>query len=565
MRNTAKCIGKAALATMIGAALSPITVGGEFTLEEIIVTAQKRPQTLQDVPLSVSAVDGEFVADAAITEIAGLGEFVPNLQTSASPFNSIITIRGLGSGGANRAFEQSVAMFIDGTYAGRSNQFLTPFFDVERIEIVRGPQGVLFGKNAIAGGISVVSAKPTDDFEANVKASYELENDGHAMETVISGPLSDTLRGRLAAKAAREGGYLESTTTGDDDGEIDSYVVRGILDWDVTDDLQLSLKLENARRDQEGNLFQISEIPATGATSSLFALVGGDTTERLDDKRSADSNEFTNIETDNLALNVEYATDAGVLTWVSSYSGYDYEQLLDADMSSLAFAVLPAMEEFEQFSHEIRFTSELGNTIDYIVGANYLDQEINLGHGFDFNFPTLNPLLLAGGATTLPPFGVSPRWRYDQDTSSWSVFGEVTWNIKDNLRVALGLRYTEEKKEASLASTVSALGAPIADDPVARAVLADNTDGLASFDGKTDMPQHPMLVIGLGRHVKPVRQSLPLRTVRPIGLAQIADSEKSHSESTISGAARRNMNSPSNINAKAIATVIAISSSFGDT
>lgn len=499
MQKIARGITRTVLATAIGTLISPVILAETFALEEVIVTAQKRPQTLQDVPLSVSAVDGEFVADAAITEISGLGEFVPNLQTADSPFNNVVAIRGLGSGAANRAFEQSVAMFIDGAYAGRSNQFLTPFFDVERIEVVRGPQGVLFGKNAIAGGISVVSAKPTEEFEASVKASYEFENDGHAIETIVSGPLSNSLRGRLAAKTDRQGAYLDNTTTGDDDnGEINSYVFRVSLEWDPASDLTVGLKLETAQRDQEGNLFQLSEVTTAGLTPVLFSAVGGDLTEDLDDKRSADANEFTDIDTDNVALNVEYAMDAGTLTFASNYSDYEYNQDLDADMTSLDLMASVAEEKFEQFSQEIRFASEPGQTFDYIVGANYLDQDIDLYHGFDLNFPTLNPMFAILGAPAAP-FGVSPRWQYDQNTSSWSAFGEVTWNIRDDFRVSLGVRYTEEEKEASQATTVSVLGTPFIDNAGARGLLAASnlgwTPGAIMKDERDEESLDPSLKI----------------------------------------------------------------------
>jgi outer membrane receptor protein involved in Fe transport len=477
MKKYSSNIGKKFLIAAIGTAACHTASAAQYALEEVIVTAQKRPQTLQDVPLSVSAMDGEFIAEATITEISGLGEFVPNLQTASSPFNGVLAIRGLGSGAANRAFEQSVAMFIDGAYAGRSNQFLTPFFDVERIEVVRGPQGVLFGKNAIAGGVSVVSAKPSDEFEASVQAAYEFENDGYALETIVSGPISSNLRGRLALKSDLQGAYMDNITTGDDDnGEIGSYVIRGSLEWAPTTDLIVGLKLEAAQRDLEGNLFQLAEVADTGLTPVLYHALGGDLTEDLDDTRSADADEFTDIDTDNIALNVEYGVEAGTFTFASSYSGYDYHQRLDADMTNLDLMVSASEESFEQFSQEIRFASEPGNTIDYIVGANYLDQQIDLFHGFDLNFPTLNPMFAMIGAPEAP-FGVSPRWQFDQTTRSWSAFAEVTWNIRDDFRVSLGVRYTEEEKEASQKTAISVLGAPFIDNASARSLLAASNLG----------------------------------------------------------------------------------------
>ena len=142
----------------------------------IIVTAQLREQTLQEVPVAVSVIGGDTLREQQITGIDGLDELVPNLTVTRSPFQPIVSIRGLGSGGGSRAFEQSVAMYVDGIYAGRANQFLNPFFDVQRVEVVRGPQSVLFGVNANAGAINIINTRPGDTLEGYIGAGYEFEN-----------------------------------------------------------------------------------------------------------------------------------------------------------------------------------------------------------------------------------------------------------------------------------------------------------------------------------------------------------------------------------------------------
>src|SRR6185369_3630249 len=155
----------AAFAQAAPADSPPVAQQRQDQLAEIIVTAQRRQQTLQDVPVAVAVLGGQQLAEQKISSVETLGTAVPNLVVQRSPFQPFVAIRGLGSGAGGRAFEQSVATYVDGIYAGRANQFMNPFFDVERVEVVRGPQSVLFGVNANAGAINIVNKRPGREFE----------------------------------------------------------------------------------------------------------------------------------------------------------------------------------------------------------------------------------------------------------------------------------------------------------------------------------------------------------------------------------------------------------------
>ena len=168
------------------------------TLDEIIVTSQKREQGLQEVPISISAVTGATIENRSIDSMMDLSASVPNFNIQENQIDTTLMIRGVTTGN-NKGFEQSVGLYFDGISYGRSQLVRTPLVDLERVEVLRGPQPTLFGKNAIAGAVNVVSAKPTDEFEGKLSASYEIEQEETQILGVVSGPLSENLNGRLTA------------------------------------------------------------------------------------------------------------------------------------------------------------------------------------------------------------------------------------------------------------------------------------------------------------------------------------------------------------------------------
>ena len=221
-------------------------------LEEVIVTAQKRAESLQDVPISVSAIQGEKIQDAGIQNMANLADYVPNLHIADAPVNTNIYMRGVGSGN-NRGFEQSVGMYIDGVYMGRGRQYRAGFLDLERVEVLRGPQGTLFGRNTVAGAINITtaSAAPGEELNGEIAASLE-ENGGQIYEGYVGGGIGDSFGARVAFKYRETDGYVENAYTGDDDGAIEETQYRITLTWQPTDDLDFNFKYSNADYEREG-------------------------------------------------------------------------------------------------------------------------------------------------------------------------------------------------------------------------------------------------------------------------------------------------------------------------
>jgi outer membrane receptor protein involved in Fe transport len=220
-------------------------------LEEIIVTAQKRQQSLQDVPISVSVLSGAKLEEANIENLDDLALYVPNFSKGESGAGAIIQIRGIGTG-SNAGFEQSVVMYMDDIALGRNPLARMPMMDLERVEVLRGPQNVLFGKNSIAGAISLVTAKPTDEVEGSISLRYEPDYGDTEGTVVLSGPLSDSIAGRLAVRYADYGGYYYNSFLERDEEQRDEMAVRGTLRWEGGDNSELIIKFENNTVDGKG-------------------------------------------------------------------------------------------------------------------------------------------------------------------------------------------------------------------------------------------------------------------------------------------------------------------------
>ena len=200
---------RVALVSMLGAALAGHA--DKLVLEEVLVTAQLREQSVQDVPVSVSAVSGEKLLSAGINKIEDLQAYIPNLTMTETGIGTSLYIRGIGSG-VNQGFEQSVGMYVDGIYYGRAQLARAPFLDLARVEVLRGPQNILYGKNSVAGAISIVTQRPTQEFEGSVRALYEPEFDERVLDLTLSGPISDVLAYRFTGRVREYGGFIENLT-----------------------------------------------------------------------------------------------------------------------------------------------------------------------------------------------------------------------------------------------------------------------------------------------------------------------------------------------------------------
>lgn len=429
-------------------------------LEEVVVTAQKRVQSLQDVPLSVNAIDGDRIVQAAFGEIEDIQILVPNLTMTETGIGTQLSIRGIGSG-INQGFEQSVGMFVDGIYHGRAQLARAPFLDLERVEVLRGPQSILFGKNAIAGAISMTTAKPTYEPEASITAFYEPDDSAVEFRGHVSGPFSDTLAGRIAFLVTENDGYFENTTLGEGEPAETERVIRGTLQWEPTSNFSATGMVELGQFDAEGRFLEVVnpvERPGGIPYSAVLANPAFDTILETDQNFRRQSNGDSSQNTTRKGvLTLEYEFDSGLtLTSVTGYNSYTYSEFCDCDFTGAVIFDADTAEDFDQYSQELRIASPTGGLIEYLAGFYY--QSANLDFSDSINVPTnsLLPLALAG---SFPPPAVpallsqvpgsSTKRTFEQESDLWALFFQATWNVTDAVRLTFGGRYTSESKDAS--------------------------------------------------------------------------------------------------------------------
>jgi len=442
---------------MSTAVVSAMLLGGQaslansedfFALEEVIVTAQKRAESLQDVPLSVQALDGTKIKEANIQQISELSAYIPNFHMTESTTGNTVFIRGVGSG-TNQGFEQSVGMFVDGIYAGRGQQFRAPFLDVARVEVLKGPQDTLFGKNTLAGAINITTQRPSDEFEGELTASYGEEYDEQEYSGMVSGPLSETVSGRLVGKYAKSDGFLENTYTGANTPASEEHMLRASLLWDASDVTQVFAKLESGKIDTYGRNVQITN--ADGNIFALGGLINRDLVDmpayiaagedaQFDNKTTSDSFNQEKFESENNAamVEVESELEGHTFTAITGYSEYSYDDITDGDFGPSQLVEQGVKQDFEQWSQEFRLTSNFDGDVQYVTGLFLQKQELSSRGSIDM---TLVPLGF--------PASVGTYRKMDQDTTTAAAFGQLDWSVTEALNLTLGLRYGYEKKEAT--------------------------------------------------------------------------------------------------------------------
>lgn len=431
-------------------------------LEEVVVTAQKRVQKLEDVPISISTISGDKLESGGITSAEGLSDYIPSFNMTQTGIGTNIAIRGISSG-VNQGFEQSTAMFVDGIHYGRAQLARAPFLDIERIEVLRGPQSILFGKNSTAGAISIITAKPGDELEASITTLYEPEYGERDARLVLSGPISDTVGGRMAIMSRLYDGAIENTTLDRDEAAEQDRVIRATLEWKPVDVLDITLKLEDGLFDSKGRNVEVIN-PVVDSTKNpegyinpyntyLAYLANGYQLDATEDGRRQSNGDYSFNDTSNITLTADYDIGDMKLTSVTGYNAYTYQELCDCDFTGASGFNILSDEDYRQTSQEIRLASSEKQRVSWLGGLFYQDSQLK------FHDRVLAPadsfIANAFALTALGPVranllrGASTQRDFDQDSSLYAAFLQATWNITDSSRVLLGGRYSEETKDAN--------------------------------------------------------------------------------------------------------------------
>ena len=455
---------------------------GVSGIEEVVVTATRREQSFRDVPMAVSALDSQRLQDTGVTEFNDIQSQVPSFEIEANtnPFTTSLRIRGMGNLANIPNFEPAVGLFVDGAYRSRSGVAMGDLLDVERIEILRGPQSVLYPKNVTAGLVNVITQRPTDDFSAWGGASFGNLNYWQ-LQGGINGALADGVRGRLAVVTSDRDGSFNDTVNGTQSGGFARTAFRGQLEFDIGD--RANLRLIAGYSDKDGDCCSPDVLP--GAVSTRFlGLLGRPVDSDPFNRRTtySDPYRFEGDQYDLLA-DFSYDFDWAVLTSTTSYDHFSVESQIDSEQSAFTAAVFLDRQDSDALGQEFRLTSQGDGPISWMTGAYYYDNDFTRG-----SLSPNEPILVLGpDIVPLPaPFngaaGDQSSFRSLNDTRHWSLFGQLDWQATERTKLSAGLRYIDEKKSIDVRSNylVAALPSLALNTTVPTPVVAERSmDGLA--------------------------------------------------------------------------------------
>ena len=456
-------------------------------IEEIVVTAQKRAESLQEVPVAVYAFTSTMIEEAGIGDITDLANMTPsmNITSNLNPFATRLMIRGVGTTQNDPALEPSVGLFIDGVFMGRTGLGTADLTDIERIEVLQGPQGTLYGKNANAGAVSIITRRPNlEQYEGFVEA-YAGDYSMNKLTAAISGPLSDNVAFRLSGNIHERDGYYDNAGV-DDQSDADDWNLQAKLLWQASDDLSFLLSAARVERDTTCCGADSTQSPITQMVLGLQGLAP-DANDPYDYNVATNFQDSFSQESNLVSLHIEYDLGWATLTSSTAWNDYEYTTSTDPDRSQLdILSIVDEYYEGDSFSQELRLDGSFADSVDYQLGLFYYEQTTQRSDGTPSVFIgtdfitvadlTLLPILQAMGAP-LPSIGfIAQPGDYAAYQNSWdndtlAVFGQATWHLSERWHLTGGLRWTDEEREAELFSeTIST--APLVQLTTAQAIMA---------------------------------------------------------------------------------------------
>jgi iron complex outermembrane receptor protein len=437
-------------------------------LQEVVVTAQKRAEDVQKVPISIQVIDSQYLQDQNRDTLETLTQTVPgvHISSNAGQGGADMFIRGIGSG-PNPFFESSVATFIDDIYLGRGRASAATFVDVDRIEILKGPQTTYFGNNAIAGALNIVSKQPTDTFEAWGRANYGQFGQ-YAAEGAVSGPVTDWLSARVAGTANGSTGYIYDVNQGKHVPDINNTGGRLTLLFHPNESFNATLKTEASRHKESGAdadaPIQWINCPPPAPFTPTFngfcnlALTLNEPIGLNNDETSQLPGQGNYLSTYENVLTMNLHEWGNTFTSVTGYYRHEFGTNDDGEHLPQYLVTGQVFEHYNQFSQELRMTSPTGRPIEYMLGAYYHHE--TLDSSIDVNLPAFGDL---GIALLAPYTPLADNPQITQRESTSSVFGSLSWNISDQWKANAGLRGTWVHKDQVGVSYLGTAGAMYGD------------------------------------------------------------------------------------------------------
>ncbi len=465
-------------AILLGVASLTSVSTSAAVLEEVVVTVQKREQNLQDVGVSVSAFSGDQMKALGVTDSTEIVQQVPGLQLNQfSPNITVFNLRGISQSNFMDNLEAPVAVFVDDAYVGSMNAISGQLFDVKRVEVLRGPQGTLFGRNATGGLIHYVSRGATDDeFNGYVDATVADYNK-RALEGAVGGSINDRVRYRVSGRWVESDGYIEATQPGVRDlNGADGIALRANIQVDFTDDFTGDFWVKYAEDDDVptgGYTAFPCEFDALGNCTEIDANgISSGTTEPADPfSHDGGTDGYLNRETNSYIAKFNWAFDAFDFVSITNYMDMDKEYLEDGDGAPPPIVEFETVADYSQFTQELRLNGET-DSLRWQAGLYYMDIDID-GRARTFGAPIA---AIAAGFIDSDPLGFGPDpyglgvsfpdasvnlnhfEDYQLDSKNWSVFGQVEYDLSEAFTLIVGYRWSEDEKDLDYESRLVDLG-----------------------------------------------------------------------------------------------------------
>ena len=437
--------------------------GDIASLEDVVVTAERRESSAQRTPVAIAVFSQEALTKNGVGDVAGLATISPSLNIGASSGATFIAVRGVASRDFTEIGDSAIAVSVDDIYLQRPTGINAGFYDLERIEVLRGPQGTLYGRNATGGAVNILTKKPGFDNSGYINA--DIGNyDAVAIDGAVNIPLGENLAGRISGVRRYNEGYRDNGPAGRGD-DTDVWGVRGQLLYNPTERLTLSGGADFMTLGGTGTVYDGVPITTVGGVVTTTPKTDADDTEAFD------LNYAGKYDVDILRLTgrATYNFDNATLTYIAGYVQQKLYHSWDNDGRPDRSFVYTRDEDSKDYSHELRLASANSTGFVWQVGAYYFKEDLALNNYFDLN--PLGPLINVR------------EYHYDVETESKAIFGQASYDVTDALRVTGGLRYTEDSKSRVGESYVGALNQDVTDGVAERTYATDDTS--ATWDQTT--------------------------------------------------------------------------------
>jgi iron complex outermembrane recepter protein len=429
--------------------------------QSVVVTARRVEEVAQEVPIPVSVVDGELLDETGAFNVNRLKELVPTLTFySTNPRNSSVQIRGLGApfGLTNDGIEPGVGMYVDGVFYARPAAATVDFLDVERIEVLRGPQGTLFGKNTTAGAINVTTRKPTFVRESDVELNTGTNGFVQARASV-AGPILRRLAGRVSFSGTRRNGFTTNTVSGDDTNRLNNLGFRGQVLYAPSDALAVTVAVDHSRQRPEGYTQVVAGVaPTLRPANRQYAQIARElgytppSFNAFDRLTDVDSALRSHQDLGGTSLNIDWKVGRGRITSNTAYRYWDWNPSNDRDFIGLPITTVSAAPSKQnQLTQEVRYAGGLARNLNLVAGGFFFHQGIDSNPSFrQEQGSAAARFLLAPSANANTP-GLLDGYGYDQflvfRNNSSALFGQLEWIVSDRVRLLPGLRLNYDQKD----------------------------------------------------------------------------------------------------------------------